>query len=121
VSDKVEGIGGVVFRAQDPLALARWYETHLGVANGLEGTEVWKQQAGPTIFAPMTEFHRLGPRQGVMLNFRVADLDGFLDRLRAEGITIDDGVETEAGAGRFAWITDPEGNTVELWEPEAGL
>jgi catechol 2,3-dioxygenase-like lactoylglutathione lyase family enzyme len=121
MADKVEGIGGVVFRAKDPQALAEWYERHLGVANGLVGTEVWRQQAGPTILAPMTDFHRFGPNQGVMLNFRVADLDRFLDQLQAEGIEMDDGITVEAGAGRFAWITDPEGNTVELWEPEAGL
>ena len=51
-----------------------------------------------------------------MLNLRVRDLDAMLAQLRTAGVTID-GQETEEAAGRFAWLADPEGNRVELWEP----
>lgn len=54
-----------------------------------------------------------------MINFRVADLDGLLAALRAEGVTVDKREDSEYG--RFAWILDPEGNRVELWEPPAGM
>ena len=54
--------------------------------------------------------------QAWLLNFRVRDLDAMLAQLRAAGVRIDS-QETEEGAGRFAWLTDPEGNRIQLWEP----
>jgi predicted enzyme related to lactoylglutathione lyase len=56
------------------------------------------------------------PEQAWMLNFRVRDLDAMLAQLRAAGVAIDS-QETEEGTGRFAWLVDPEGNRIELWEP----
>ena len=56
------------------------------------------------------------PEQAWMLNFRVRDLDAMVAQLRAAGVRIDS-QETEEGAGRFAWLVDPEGNRIELWEP----
>jgi len=55
---------------------------------------------------------------GIFLNYRVADLDSLLEQLRAEGVEVDPRVE-EYDYGRFAWIMDPEGNRIELWEPPA--
>lgn len=116
--EKAEGIGGVFFRAEDPEKLARWYSEHLGVDNGLEGTSVWQQEAGPTILAPFSMdagyFGR--PEQQFMVNFRVRDLDAMLSQLRAAGVEVVS-EEEEEGAGRFAFIVDPEGNRVQLWEP----
>lgn len=54
-----------------------------------------------------------------MLNCRVDDLDGLIARLRAEGVEISDERHQDEN-GRFAWITDPEGNRIELWEPAPG-
>ena len=51
-----------------------------------------------------------------MINYRVADLDGLLKKLREEGVEVDDRIE-EYEYGRFGWIMDPEGNRIELWEP----
>jgi predicted enzyme related to lactoylglutathione lyase len=51
-----------------------------------------------------------------MVNFRVADLHGLLEQLRAEGVTVDDKTE-DSEYGRFGWVMDPEGNRIELWEP----
>lgn len=115
---KVLGIGGLFFRAEDPAGLARWYETHLGIA--LVPTsyeqEPWHQEAGPTVFAPFskdtTYFGR--PEQGWMINFRVADLEAMVAQLRAAGITVED--PQSHPNGHFARLHDPEGNPIELWE-----
>jgi glyoxylase I family protein len=117
--ERVSGIGGMFVRARDPDALARWYAEHLGIDNQLKGgNTLWWQERGPTVFAPFPadtdSFGR--PEQAWMLNFRVRDLEAMVAQLRAAGVAIDS-QETEEGAGRFAWLVDPEGNRVELWEP----
>jgi predicted enzyme related to lactoylglutathione lyase len=53
-----------------------------------------------------------------MFNYIVDDLDGLLESLRAAGAEVDPKQE-DTDYGRFAWVTDPEGNRVELWEPPA--
>jgi predicted enzyme related to lactoylglutathione lyase len=53
-----------------------------------------------------------------MINLQVDDLDGVLDRLIAEGVTVDPKRETY-DFGKFGWCTDLEGNRVELWQPAA--
>jgi glyoxylase I family protein len=112
---KVTGIGGVVFKAKDPEALAQWYKKHLGIDR-----VKWEQQAGPTAFAPFpadTNYFGDGS-QSFMLNFRVDDLDGWLKELKKDGVKVAKEAEGYAGLGHFAWIEDLEGNRVELWEPE---
>jgi predicted enzyme related to lactoylglutathione lyase len=114
----VTGIGGFFFRAQDPAALAAWYQTHLGIAAG--GEAVWEQQAGPTIFAPFpaaTDY--FAADRAFMLNLRVEGLDALVTALLAAGIKVEQRAEWDMpGIGRFARIHDPEGNPIELWEPE---
>ncbi|MCD7058811.1 VOC family protein [Pelagibacterium xiamenense] len=111
---KVLGLGGVFFRAQDPKALASWYQEHLGV------TDWWSQQAGPTVFAPFkndTDYFGSDDQQ-FMLNFRVADLDALIADLVVAGIPVETREEWDSPeVGRFARIHDPEGNPIELWEP----
>lgn len=112
---KVTGIGGIMFRAEDPEALSAWYKEHLGI-DKLK----WEQQAGPTAFAPSakdTEYFG-NMSQQFMLNFRVNDLDGLLTKLKADKVKIVKDIEEYEGLGRFASIEDLEGNRVELWEPE---
>ncbi len=53
-----------------------------------------------------------------MINFRVANLDGMIAQLRAKGIEVSLDPEIYP-YGRFARLTDPEGNPIELWEPKA--
>lgn len=113
----VTGIGGVFFRANDPTALAQWYETHLGVTN------FWQQQAGMTVFSPFEAKSDYFPadRQW-MINFRVTDLDALIAELKAKGVAIETRADWDASpeVGRFARIEDPEGNQIELWEPGRG-
>jgi glyoxylase I family protein len=113
---KVTGIGGFMFRAEDPEALSAWYKKHLGIDK-----YKWEQQAGPTAFAPSAKgtayFGNMS--QQFMLNFRVDDLDSLLEQLKADRVKIVKEVEEYEGMGRFASIEDPEGNRIELWEPPA--
>ncbi len=118
--EKVTGIGGFFFRAANPAALADWYQTHLGinpVPTDAAG-EPWQTGAGVTVFAPFAaDTDYFAADRAFMLNFRVADLDRMLTQLRAAGIAVSHELAME-GLGRFARIHDPEGNPIELWQPE---
>jgi predicted enzyme related to lactoylglutathione lyase len=114
----VTGIGGFVFRAKDPKALAGWYAEHLGVGGGEHG--MWDQQAGPTVFSAFeSDTDYLPAEKQWSLNFRVEGLDDLMAVLKAKGIEVITNPEWDApGVGRFARIHDPEGNPIELWEPD---
>jgi predicted enzyme related to lactoylglutathione lyase len=115
----VTGIGGVFFRAKDPKALSAWYAEHLGVGSGEWG--LWNPAAGPSLFSPFKADTDYFPAdRQFMLNFRVEGLDVLTDDLRRAGIEVLTNPEWDApGVGRFARIHDPEGNPIELWEPDA--
>ena len=116
---KAVGFGGVFLKAQDPKALSAWYERHLGIANpGYGLTFDGPESTGITMFShfPETTKYFGEGQQQFMLNFRVDDLDGLLEQLAAAEVRIDPKRQDE-GYGRFAWIWDPEGNRVELWQP----
>lgn len=117
---QVTGIGGFFFRARDPEALARWYSANLGIepVPGDYGVMPWQQEAGPTVFAPFrADSEYFGdPAKVWMLNLRVEGLDGMVAALREAGIEVSIDPETYPN-GRFARLTDPEGNPLELWEP----
>jgi glyoxylase I family protein len=120
VMESVTGIGGFFFRARDPGALAGWYQAHLGVSVVPSSYDVapWQQEAGPTVFAPFpadTEYFG-ETRQQWMINFRVRDLDAMTAQLRGSGIQVDLDPETYPN-GRFARLADPEGNPIQLWQP----
>lgn len=114
----VTGIGGFFFRANDPEALQKWYADHLGVGAGPYGA--WDTAAGPSVFSPFrrnTDY--FAADKPWMLNLRVDDLDGLIASLGAAGIEVITKDEWNMpGVGRFARIHDPEGNPVELWQPE---
>src|ERR1044072_3778481 len=110
--ERVNGIGGVFFRAKDPDALAKWYQDHLGinVVPDDYDTEPWKQEAGYTVFAPFshdTEYFGK-PEQAWMVNFRVSDLDAMVKHLEAANIKVEVNPDPEPN-GRFARLHDPEG------------
>jgi glyoxylase I family protein len=118
--EKVTGIGGLFFRARNPEMLSRWYQEHLGITPAPPSYEdmPWWQAPGPTVFAPFPEetsvFGR--PEQTWKINFRVRDLEAIVSQLRAAGIEVE--VDpTEYPNGVFAYLHDPEGNPIDLWEP----
>lgn len=122
---RVTGVGGVFFKSTgDRGALAAWYARHLGMT--LEsfggavlkwpddkaddgGLTVWHvADAGSTWFSPSDS--------SFMINYRVDHLDELLAQLRAAGVDAVGGPESHEN-GKFAWIMDPDGNKIELWEP----
>lgn len=113
---RVLGVGGYFVRSQDPEGLARWYRDVLGLGSDANGE--WAQEAGASVFAPLgLDSTYFDQRQQTMLNFRVDNLDEMLDKLRTAGADVADERQEADGVGRFAWVTDPDGNRVELWEP----
>ena len=114
--ERVLGIGGYFLRSADPVALAAWYRSCLGLDADDNG--LWRQEAGPTVFATFeAETEYFGSRaQHTMLNFRVRDLEAMLAQLRAQGADVAPETQDMDGVGRFGWVTDPEGNRIELWQ-----
>jgi predicted enzyme related to lactoylglutathione lyase len=120
--EKVTGIGGFFFRARDPKALAAWYEQQLGINLTPKGPDdhPWKQEAGETAFAPFkadTAYFGQDMSKQWMINFRVGSLDKMVAQLERAGVQVK--VDPEKyPMGRFASLKDPEGNPIQLWEPE---
>ena len=117
--EKVLGFGGVFFKAENPKALALWYEEHLGVKQTPTTYEEmpWVQAGGSTVFGVFnakTKYFGADDQQ-FMFNFRVADLDAMVSQLREAGIEVEVDPETYPN-GRFARLADPEGNPIQLWQ-----
>ncbi len=125
---RVTGIGGIFFKAKDAPALQAWYKRHLGIDvqawggtafswadaddNPSGGTTVWSIGADwGDQFAPS--------KASFMVNYRVEDLYGLVTLLKAEGCHVLDKID-DSEYGKFAWVIDPEGNKVELWQAPAG-
>ena len=120
--EKVTGIGGVFLKARKPAQMTAWYQEHLGIeAQDGHADFAWRDKDRPeeigrtawSLFPSDTDYFR----STAMINYRVARLDPMLEQLRSAGIAIEK-VE-DYDYGRFAWITDPEGNRIELWEPKS--
>ena len=114
----VTGIGGFFFRAKDPEAIRAWYAQYLGVGSVPYG--MWDTQAGPCVFSPFAaDTDYFAADRQWMLNLRVDDLDGLCTTLAAADIAVTTNPDWNMpGVGRFARIHDPEGNPIELWEPD---
>lgn len=110
--EKITGIGGVFFKANDAESLRKWYGENLGIdvdpnyGGAQFGDTVW------TIFKGESRYFD----KPFMVNYRVRDLAAMLAQLRAAGATVDEKIE-ESEFGKFGWAVDPEGNRIELWEP----
>lgn len=125
---RVTGIGGIFFKANDAPALREWYRKHLGVDvldwGGAAFTwtdDEGKPTGGTTIWSVgPADSNQFAPSEAkFMVNYRVADLHALVAALRSEGCNVLEKID-ESEYGKFAWVMDPEGNKVELWEPPAG-
>ena len=123
---KVTGIGGVFFKSTgDNAALAAWYQKHLGMPLEAWGGAILKWPEDRAEDGGLTVWHVaekdsqwFSPSRGsFMINYRVDNLVELLAQLRASGIEAIQGPESHEN-GKFAWILDPDGNKVELWEPK---
>lgn len=122
---KITGIGGIFFKSKnDRAALAAWYEKNLGLQLEEFGGAVLQWPDDPAEDGGLTVWHVaesdtewFSPSEApFMINYRVDNLDEMIAQLKANGVTIVAGPESHEN-GKFAWILDPEGNKVELWEP----
>jgi predicted enzyme related to lactoylglutathione lyase len=125
---RVTGIGGVFFKANDAPVLRAWYKRHLGIdvqewgGAAFDWTDGDGKPAGGTtawciVPAPSSQF---APSAApFMVNYRVEDLHALVEVLREEGCNVLEKID-ESEYGKFAWVIDPEGNKVELWQPPAG-
>lgn len=125
---RVTGIGGIFFKAKDAPALQAWYKLHLGIdVQAWGGTAFpWtdadgKPTGGMTIWSVgSAEGDQFAPSKApFMINYRVEDLHALVKVLKEEGCQVLDKID-ESEYGKFAWVIDPEGNKVELWQPPAG-
>jgi predicted enzyme related to lactoylglutathione lyase len=123
---RITGIGGVFFKSRnDHAALAAWYQEHLGIpleksfgGAVLRWTDDKAEDRGLTVWHVAGKESRwFSPSDSsFMINYRVDDLEEMVAQLRAAGVEITQGPESHEN-GKFAWVMDPDGNKVELWEP----
>jgi catechol 2,3-dioxygenase-like lactoylglutathione lyase family enzyme len=119
----ITGIGGLFFKSKDPKALAAWYRDVLGLkveawggamlsydAPGHPAVAVW------SAFPETTDYMAPSTRE-YMVNFAVDDLDAIIAKLESKGVKILKREDQDAN-GKFAWILDPDGTKIELWEPK---
>jgi predicted enzyme related to lactoylglutathione lyase len=122
---RVVGIGGIFFKSKDHDTMRAWYKKHLGLEFDPYGSVVFdcpedeeerkKAQTVWSLFPVDTKYFDPSGAS-FMINYRVDDLDALVEQLRSEGIDVK--VNTENyDYGKFGWVTDPEGNRIELWEP----
>lgn len=121
---KVTGIGGIFLKCRDREKTREWYQTHLGIKMDEWGAQLnWRDESHPEPYSVLSFFRRstdyFDPsEQPFMLNLRVADLDALVAELRQAGIALL-GEPLDEEYGKFAWIMDPEGNKIELWQQPA--
>ena len=113
----ITGIGGFMFRSENPETLKAWYVDVLDVDIQ---SMVWQQQAGPTVFEPQannTDYFKSDKQW--MINFRVTDLKAAIADLKEKGVEVIEKDEWNSmpEVGTFARVHDPEGNPIELWQP----
>ena len=119
----ITGVGGFFFKSKEPKALARWYRDVLGVALQPWGGAMFSYDAPghPPVVAwnalPQSTDYMAPSTREFMIDYAVDDLDAFLAKLKAKGVPILK-VEDGGATGRFAWIMDPDGTKIELWQPK---
>ena len=121
---KITGLGGVFIKANDPKSLADWYNQCLGISfNGSSYVNLpftdpdGKLTAGSNVlsFFPNHTAYFDPSEKKVTINLRVEDRFGLLEELKSKRVELI-GEPVDEEYGKFAWIMDPEGNKIELWE-----
>ena len=120
----ITGLGGVFLKSKDPKALTAWYRDVLGIPMESWGGAMLRYDAPghppmivfSTFPADSTYFEP--SKRETMLNFAVDDLDAFLARLKAKGVEPLKRDDSDPN-GHFAWIVDPDGTKIELWQPKS--
>lgn len=121
---KVTGIGGIFFFSDNPKEAKEWYSKNLGLETNEYGStfetrsvnnpdEINLLQWSP--FKKGSEYF-LPSKKEFMINYRVQNIEALVEKLRENGVTVVDKIET-FDYGKFVHIMDPEGNKIELWEP----
>ncbi len=124
--ERVTGVGGIFFKAEDPQALTDWYVEQLGLPVDDDGFVVLRwggDVSGSTVWAPFpadTDAFEWPADKQWVFNYRVDDLDAMLSQLRANGVRVSDDTFEDMN-GRFGHCWDPEGNRIQLWQPNPGL
>lgn len=119
---RITGVGGIFFKSKDPKALTAWYRDVLGIRVEDWGGVILSYDAPEhppvltmNVFKEDSDYMTPSKRE-FMLNFAVDNLPAFLERLTAKGVAILKRDDSDA-SGKFAWIVDPDGTKIELWEP----
>jgi predicted enzyme related to lactoylglutathione lyase len=122
---RILGIGGIFFKSPQQEQLSTWYREKMGIDHDQYGAMFkWRSMEEPaqerltiwSIFPSTSDY--FAPSQGFMINYIVDDLDALLEKLRQAGVQIDP-KRDDFDYGRFAWVYDPDGNKIELWQPVA--
>ena len=115
---RVTGLGGVFYVARDPDATRAWYRDILGIGGEYGPQLAWADEPMQNPYSLISHFKEhdyIKPgKGGFMINLRVHDLAGMVDQLKSKGVDVLDSVDE--GYGKFAWILDPNGVKIELWE-----
>ena len=120
---KVQGIGGIFFKCENPKKVKDWYSKNLGLKTDEYGSLFEFRNADIdqknylqwSPFESKTTYFSPSEKE-FMINYRVGDLEKLVEELKAKGVTILDKIETYK-YGKFVHIMDLEGNKIELWEP----
>ena len=121
---RILGIGGIFFKSANRDQLSAWYRDKLGIDRGEHGAMFkWRTTEDPpqehlTVWSifPSTSNYFAPSQSTFMINYIVDDMDAFLEKARQAGAEIDP-KRDDHEYGRFAWVYDPDGNKIELWQP----
>jgi len=119
----IRGIGGIFFKSKNPKTLQEWYVEKLGLKPDESGYIYFKwtdlTPPGYTLWAPFPEDTKYfePSKAESMINFVVNDIEEYIDEVKAKGVHVHERGVEETEQGKFAWILDPEGNKIEIWEP----
>lgn len=121
---RVTGLGGIFFKSENPKKLKDWYTENLKFPTDEFGkTFAWRWPDDPdklgytqwSVFEKETKYMDPG-KKDFMINFRVENIEALIEELKENGMRVVGKME-EYDYGKFAWVMDPEGNKIELWEP----